>query len=902
MRLNRTPEQEPKLSPKQHHSADPPPPKRRRLSEQFSASDGHQREGSNANSRPGNLSSRRSPQRTGSSRERRGEMERSPSPAGSVRYTRTGRVSKAAKGQRVHACDECGKTYTRAEHLRRHQQNHKPGAFPCDIPGCGRSFHRDDLLTRHKTRHDSAGPPTRPQSVVSGASSDAPAGVPAHGPPAIYPSAAAEQFDNDAPDYYTHGFGVLENQRTQASSDSRKLCYHPFNEFHSIDIPIAVDGNNSDFAMLDSTFAQTSTYHSPSTYELPPNGFLPMASLPYYARCSAYVDCSLDRRDSCMAYSTNARRPSAGSRSPGSESSSTSLLPPPWNDADLAANTVNISSFSSWDSCYGSPKHNHLPADDYVQVITNGSAGMMTASERDNKEFHDLMIPTTVTQEPWEETTFDDLAYTNEQRYLAAYWTWIHPQYPIMHKPTFDLDDTTPLLQASMLALGACMLKNVTDMENASTIHERCAKVLKRRTVDGTHTFRICDMQAIVLTEVYAIFKAPNASPHFSPHFLEVYTLLANDCEALRHPSADGKYRSPFHDDDHRAEVDLQHGNGRAIDMACKQRLLSMCYILDQSNAAFFGRSKATCLAVPGYRLPLPQAISSWDAFPRHQLDAEYQGRTASMPAFDMVSHALETFSDMPAIAKPEVDAFQVELLMACVSDRSAGADVYDSFSARPIDELSLASASESSPQTRLAYHLHMLCRNTPVQSLMSVAGEGWCVGEKLNSHGNYSKAQAEAYEWAKATAPCHGERTAIDQASFHARRILAIYRTYPRTGLLYQEWALFLSAIVIWARAYVSLNSGRRRPRLSISIPDPHWTKHSKLNMEKTVIEVLGREALSVSSHEAISVLLWTRAQIEEVHVSQNCGLTNYALDVLENLGTRGNEAGWFGDGLDNR
>lgn len=109
MRLNRTPEQEPKLSPKQHHSADPPPPKRRRLSEQFSASDGHQREGSNANSRPGNLSSGRSPQRTGSSRERRGEMERSPSPAGSVRYTRTGRVSKAAKGQRVHACDECGK-------------------------------------------------------------------------------------------------------------------------------------------------------------------------------------------------------------------------------------------------------------------------------------------------------------------------------------------------------------------------------------------------------------------------------------------------------------------------------------------------------------------------------------------------------------------------------------------------------------------------------------------------------------------------------------------------------------------------------------------------------------------------------------------------------------------------
>ncbi|KAI7158261.1 hypothetical protein KC349_g4991 [Hortaea werneckii] len=858
MRSNNTPDQEPEYSPRQHQSADPPPSKRRRLSEQFSASDVRQREGSNANSGAGNLSSRRSPQRIGPSRDHRSEMKRSPSPAGSVRYTRTGRVSKAAKGQRVHACDECGKTYTRAEHLRRHQQNHKPGAFPCDIPGCGRSFHRDDLLTRHKTRHDSTGPPTRPPSVVSGASSDAPAGVPAYGPPAIYPSTAAEKFDNDAPEYYTHGLGVLENQQTPASSDSRKLCYHPFNELYPINLPVAIDGNNSEFAMLDSTFAQTSTYHSPSAYEPPPNGFLPMVSLPYYARCSAHVEYSLDRRDSCMAYSTSAHRPSAGSRSPGSESSSPSLLPPPWNDADLAANTVNISSFSCWDSCYGSPKHNHLPADDYVQVITGGSAGMMTASERDNMEFHDLMIPTTVPQEPWEETTFDDLAYTNEHRYLAAYWTLIHPQYPIVHKLTFDLDRTTPLLRASMLALGACMLHNETDTENASTIHERCVKVLKHRSVGGTHTFRICDMQAIILTEIYAIFKSWNPSVQLASPFLEVYTLLANDYEALRHHSADGEYRTPFDNDGHRACVNSHYGSGGAIDVT----------------------------SVPGHGLPFPQAASLWDVSPRQQLDADNQGCAASMTSFDIVSHALETLSNTPANAKPELDAFQLELLMASVSDKNAGAEVPGCFSARPIDELSLRSASEFRPQTRLTYHLHMLCRNTPVQSLLSVAGEGWCVGEKLNSHRDYSKAQAEAYDWAKAAALYHGEPTAIDQASFHARNVLAIHRMHPRTGILYREWALFLSAVVIWARAYVSSNSARRRPRLSISIPDPHWTKHSNLNMEKTILEVLGREAQN----------------IEEVHVLRNCGLTSYALDVLERLATRGNEAGWFGDRLDNR
>ena len=81
------------------------------------------------------------------------------------KYTRTGRLSKASKGQRVHPCDECGKTYTRAEHLRHHQKNHKPGGFPCDVPGCGRSFHREDFLIRHKARHDyPLNPPSRPAS------------------------------------------------------------------------------------------------------------------------------------------------------------------------------------------------------------------------------------------------------------------------------------------------------------------------------------------------------------------------------------------------------------------------------------------------------------------------------------------------------------------------------------------------------------------------------------------------------------------------------------------------------------------------------------------------------------------------------------------------------------------
>ncbi|CAI6331744.1 unnamed protein product [Periconia digitata] len=69
-----------------------------------------------------------------------------------VRYTRTGRISKAKKQLKVHNC-ECGRSYTRAEHLRRHQKNHESTVL-CDYPGCGKLFYRIDLLQRHQERHN----------------------------------------------------------------------------------------------------------------------------------------------------------------------------------------------------------------------------------------------------------------------------------------------------------------------------------------------------------------------------------------------------------------------------------------------------------------------------------------------------------------------------------------------------------------------------------------------------------------------------------------------------------------------------------------------------------------------------------------------------------------------------
>ncbi|KAE8146960.1 fungal-specific transcription factor domain-containing protein [Aspergillus avenaceus] len=52
----------------------------------------------------------------------------------------------------------CGKSYSRAEHLYRHQLNHTPKQiYRCDFPECYRSFVRQDLCIRHRERHTTQG-------------------------------------------------------------------------------------------------------------------------------------------------------------------------------------------------------------------------------------------------------------------------------------------------------------------------------------------------------------------------------------------------------------------------------------------------------------------------------------------------------------------------------------------------------------------------------------------------------------------------------------------------------------------------------------------------------------------------------------------------------------------------
>ena len=326
-----------------------------------------------------------------------------------------------------------------------------------------------------------------------------------------------------------------------------------------------------------------------------------------------------------------------------------------------------------------------------------------------------------------------------------------------------------------------------------------------------------------------------------------------------------------------------------SIDGKCKQRLLLACYIIDQQHAVLFGRQRTSCFSGAGVDLPFPRTQASWDAKHTH---TNYTTHPRVWDAFDSdnsVDSGLQTY-----------DVFQSTLMMACLedgldSDSPAYASDTNTWTSRMLSRL------EQSPRIKMAYHTFMLCRNAPIRELLAVAGESWVMAEKLSNQAEYTTAQMETRHWAKGVPDSAAEfdfeagRVPVSTAVRHALQMLELYLNHPKTGLLFQEWAVYLATLVLWARAYVTANKLEQGSRLSVANPSARRPSLPDLDQELPSLIATAVNS-DINIEQAKTVILWTKARIETVDIPHNCGLTNGALDVLGKLAATGGEDGWFG------
>ena len=321
-----------------------------------------------------------------------------------------------------------------------------------------------------------------------------------------------------------------------------------------------------------------------------------------------------------------------------------------------------------------------------------------------------------------------------------------------------------------------------------------------------------------------------------------------------------------------------------ATDAEGKQRLLLACHMLDQQQALLFGRTKTEALPCDDESLPFPQSQASWDGIgSRRQSLAD----SVSWPVHNL------GLSSQPVLQMH--DLFQSMHMLGSFFDSRRDAALERTFS-RSDDMLHLPIVEHSS-RIRLAYHTFMLCDNTPIRSLLAVAGETWVIFEKLASEKEYVSAKIMLRDWATEQEDPHfglmnnqRQQSSVD-ALQHALKILELHQSSPRTGVLFQEWAVFLASLVIWAKAYAHAGDGTQY----LSPVDNDY-RETTPDLFSTIASLSARGAnRPIRFDDSIRCLLWCKAKITQTNVAHSCGLVNAALGVLEKLLEKGTHPGWF-------
>lgn len=767
----------------------------------------------------------------------RDTMMQSTSPETSARRTRTGRVSKAAKGIPVHHCD-CGKTYTRAEHLRRHQQNHEPGAFPCDVSGCDRTFSREDLLARHKAKHNellkSSEPSKSNVTHVSPGFNDAVPFVP-----------------------YT-STGTSQEAQPYAGSNSHRSSLSSGATVRKEHTPIAglypqgstVDTGTTYFGQSE----QLSWYTNLQPLQHSASGF--QATEFTLEQCEL-SPLALDTNPMWMT-GTSSLGASRSPISPDSTAPTSSWRGPSPAYVQLrtpASENSMSNTFSETDISRNSS---------FGQLPGNGTA--LLPAYRDFLEQDELTTPTSAPQNFGARQLHHHA--DNEQRYLEAYWRSVHPIWPIIHRPTFDVSYTSPLLRSAMLTMGACLTGDQVDAANACILHKRCLKVIKKRTVNNSHSYRICDMQAILMVELFSTYKSRRPPLQSSKPFQDNYCALARNYDL---DAADAFF--PNLD-----TLDLQPEISTiTLEPESRQRLLAAYYILDQEHSTLFGRRSTDVPDFVPESLGLPQPLHVWDLDLALHNSSHDQAEIWRYERLGTLGQDAASGS-----AGGHFDVFLASLALVYSNDAKR---VVPTEPQNMPPGLDLTPPSNSS-HIDLARQTFALCNSVPIRALLAVAGESWVMAEKLSLYADYKAYQQTLKLWTD---------TSATDAFAHALKIIHLHRVHPRTACLYHEWSLHLASLVVWACTYV-----RRLPnkplRLSIPLSTNYEVAVPVHELDKALQNLVQAGADGqLMWDDAKCVVTWAKTRTEKTGSVRFCGVVSGAVDVLKALMARGDEDGWF-------
>ncbi|KAK5987435.1 hypothetical protein PT974_11562 [Cladobotryum mycophilum] len=726
----------------------------------------------------------------------------------------TGRVSRAKKGVPVHTCEVCrpAKTFTRAEHLRRHQLSHQPPELACTVPGCEKVFHRKDLLERHQQRHEQDDKMNKDvgQSSRRSYTTSSPSRGYGNSPP--MQSLQMPSFGGP------NVGGVRSIPEVSMSSGhwSVSRSSHGGNPLSSPHMREAQNAYHLGEIKSEYVVDSVAGIHGSSTRLVP--GY-------DEPRSAADMGVLSTVPDLCMSDPVSSNLPWADGAGLASSASGSTYSTPPSDQhprvepqvpsgLDRCRPSIPLPALSSpledIPSLSGMPRllHKFTPQSTAMLWVCPCQAMKIALPSM-------VIIFLTTHREPVDALGLfmtQDMTSVNLNRearsaipaYLEVYWDKVHSMYPIIHKPTFEnASDMIPehldILQCAMAAVATQFLEHQDHRNNGHQLHTYAWDKSKMYT--NAPEWPLPIMQSVLLCEYYARFRGRNKKAYEpSLRFETLYQMVINMQNTFA-PNLAGC------NDSQRWKI--------WVDMESRRRLLSACFLLDVHGMSYLEQPRVRTLGLDytaPETLPIPLSISTaqlWDA----QTFQEWSNMNHSGVISTVGGTLLGELSAADISAIPAFDAalFQATHALQLPQRQSlTKVDLLEDASGMNINQFNLVNLFpySHSAMTYLALH------HTPLHTLLSVSGDSWVFNKKVLQARDFMEHQNQLRKWRESG-------SAAVAATFAARALSLflglqmstgedgnVLMTVNLPGPQYKEisdfWGVYVCALICWAFGHV--------------------------------------------------------------------------------------------------
>ncbi|KAI9824939.1 MAG: hypothetical protein M1832_001544 [Thelocarpon impressellum] len=704
----------------------------------------------------------------------------------------THRISRAKKGKRVHACTECGKVFTRAEHLRRHRMNHNTEAqFRCDVMGCAKAFHREDLLKRHKERHNET-QGLGPSSVLQSDS---------RRPSSTFSMTSV------SPLLSSYGGSPSPFQHQMLAPPSQPLM--PYLD-PSVETPTPHGQMTSATQTLNASLL--SPLAIPSTSGAAPAGYTP--DLAYGPSDESPLHSS---NSSCYSGDFSARFPAQMYGIPPRSSSGAAISAPestyyvskpgqpafggasslPWSmEEPLAPQTPHVLSCpyeASFLPPVGTPP---------VPVVVRRHGLTSAASARQlsvspvvggaGSDLRYLMLGTLdATSGP---DGLGSRVVAEVEHCIGLYWTRFDPLVPIVHGPTFSWKGSPAIVVAAMVVIGAQYSLSAETRHLALAVHKRCRGYLAERA-NITSRSPLPDIQCVLLSEFFAKFRSKPMEAQPSTQFKILYGSLFDD-RNRRSTDPLARLRSW---QSQAAKPDYQHEWLRWIDLEARRRITLAAFLLDAHQATLFEQDFCQSPEVRGHaNLCVSCPSDIWECESAQEWTKQH-GRLVGLIPLRRIPDLARDFLN-PGDDETSLSLFETAVVLSFVASSQA-----KSGNGHAVEEglHNWRRHADSSKRTLLiTYHAYVLSLHVILRDLLAGVGESWVLGQDVGQTSAPLEARTRLRRWAQGT----GAKRAVWHAAQGIRIAFEAPSERQTIGLgdgLHEQWCVYVSALVCWAYGF---------------------------------------------------------------------------------------------------